>query len=202
MYQTHPLRETEARSQQAVRRTSSRVESAHGLEATASLALGDGQFKSFYKATAELTFTSLSQSATYLLAHVSENATGRGAPSLPGSPLASEPPAIKEDGHADAVWCTKWAKLPGGDGVVVTGSADHTIKLWCVLPSRLGSQPFVANGCSSIGIRQVEQSRPRLCDHQQLSASSDWTLIPHRRELSFWCPTRSIPSSVASAWTV
>ncbi|ORY90703.1 WD40-repeat-containing domain protein [Leucosporidium creatinivorum] len=69
-------------------------------------------------------------SATYLLAHVSENAAGRGAPSLPSSPRESEPPALKEDGHADAVWCTKWAKLPGGDGIVVTGSADHTIKLW------------------------------------------------------------------------
>ncbi|KAM0749776.1 WD40 repeat-like protein [Meredithblackwellia eburnea MCA 4105] len=67
-------------------------------------------------------------SATYLLAHKSQPAP-QGAPTTPASPNpnASIP---KESGHSDAIWCCKWAPLPGGETVVVTAGADHTIKTW------------------------------------------------------------------------
>lgn len=72
------------------------------------------------------------QSATYLLEHVSGPSRAGRAPSLPSTPTTSSPPLVStEDGHSDAIWCTKWAKLPGGDAAVVTASADHTVKLWC-----------------------------------------------------------------------
>ncbi|BGP45514.1 Ski complex subunit Rec14 [Rhodotorula kratochvilovae] len=37
---------------------------------------------------------------------------------------------MAKQGHSDAIWATKWAKRAGGGEVVVTGSADHSLKLW------------------------------------------------------------------------
>ncbi|TNY20074.1 WD40-repeat-containing domain protein [Rhodotorula diobovata] len=67
-------------------------------------------------------------SATYLLAAVSEP-----NPASTTLPLrATSPPSTPggEQGHADAIWSTKWATKAGGGEVVVTASADHTLKLW------------------------------------------------------------------------
>ncbi|GAA6006167.1 hypothetical protein JCM10207_000548 [Rhodosporidiobolus poonsookiae] len=66
-------------------------------------------------------------SATYLLSSVSDSAPLR-SPTSPTS--APGTPGAKEQGHSDAVWAAKWARLAGGGEVVVTGGADHSIKTW------------------------------------------------------------------------
>ena len=73
------------------------------------------------------------QSATYLLASVSE--PDPASTTLPGRSAALPSHAAGESGHADAIWSSKWAAKQGGGEVVVTGSADHTLKLWSVPPS-------------------------------------------------------------------
>ena len=70
------------------------------------------------------------QSATYLLASVSE--PDPASTTLPGRSAALPSHAAGEPGHADAIWSSKWAAKQGGGEVVVTGSADHTLKLWSV----------------------------------------------------------------------
>ncbi|GAA5929156.1 hypothetical protein JCM3775_006749 [Rhodotorula graminis] len=67
-------------------------------------------------------------SATYLLASVSE--PDPASTTLPGRSAAQPGHAGGERGHADAIWSSKWAATQGGGEVVVTGSADHTLKLW------------------------------------------------------------------------
>lgn len=77
------------------------------------------------------------QSATYLLDRVSEPAAT--ASTLP--PRTTSPPSTPgvEQGHSDAVWCAKWARTADGGQVVVTGSADHSLKLWCARSQEIDS---------------------------------------------------------------
>ncbi|KAK4051306.1 Ski complex subunit Rec14 [Microbotryomycetes sp. JL221] len=106
-------------------------------------------------------------SATFLLAHVSE-AGPSSSLSLPNSPSLSTPstPNLanndnvassttqQQQGHKDAIWCSKWAKLDNSDSVVVTGSADHTVKLWNPIN---GSQPQVTiRPPTSLGIVSLD----------------------------------------------
>ncbi|KAK4052127.1 Ski complex subunit Rec14 [Microbotryomycetes sp. JL201] len=105
-------------------------------------------------------------SATFLLAHISDAGPSSAlSDSAPGTPqlahanggstnVNSKSPSGVESGHTDAIWCSKWAKLTGTDSVVVTGSADHTIKLWN--PSNGSVPQTTIQPPSSLGIVSLD----------------------------------------------
>ncbi|GAA5850208.1 hypothetical protein JCM3766R1_006810 [Sporobolomyces carnicolor] len=74
-------------------------------------------------------------SATYLLDGVSRASPNSSVlphdatspPSTPGNGVRG---GRAGGGHSDAVWATRWCNTVRGDQVVVTASADHSLKLW------------------------------------------------------------------------
>ncbi|KAL8279858.1 hypothetical protein RQP46_007708 [Phenoliferia psychrophenolica] len=141
-------------------------------------------------------------SATYLLAHVSPAAP---APSSTAtSPTSATSSIPLESGHSDAIWCSKWATLPGGDGIVVTAGADHTIKTWnplsggkpmktlrpaaslgivglAVDPSPAGADFLVSGSIDSVlcrwNMNGIQEAR------KELGPSETWGLALHPRSL-------------------
>ncbi|KAM0787931.1 hypothetical protein ACM66B_006136 [Microbotryomycetes sp. NB124-2] len=106
-------------------------------------------------------------SATFVLAHISDAGPSSAlspsdsttSPQLPQGPLngldsLSRRGSGTSHGHTDAIWCSKWAKLAGTDSVVVTGSADHTIKLWN--PSNGSVPDTTIQPPSSLGIVSLD----------------------------------------------
>ncbi|GAA5895201.1 WD40 repeat domain-containing protein [Sporobolomyces salmoneus] len=70
-------------------------------------------------------------SATYLLEGVSPASSNSSVLPRDNNPTSPPPtPGGRSNGHSDAVWCTRWANRAQGGQVVLTGSADHTIKIW------------------------------------------------------------------------
>ncbi|GAA5959053.1 hypothetical protein JCM3765_006323 [Sporobolomyces pararoseus] len=70
-------------------------------------------------------------SATYLLDGVSAASSNSSILSSNSHPTSPPPtPNAATAGHSDAIWAVRWANRAQGGQVVVTGSADHTIKIW------------------------------------------------------------------------
>ncbi|GAA5870756.1 hypothetical protein JCM16303_001578 [Sporobolomyces ruberrimus] len=70
-------------------------------------------------------------SATYLLEGFSA-ASSNSTIIPPASNPTSPPPTPGRDskGHSDSVWAVRWANRAQGGQVVVSASADHTVKIW------------------------------------------------------------------------
>lgn len=70
-------------------------------------------------------------SATYLLDGVSAASSNSSVLPYNSNPTSPPPtPGGAANGHSDAIWAVRWANRAQGGQVVVTGSADHTIKIW------------------------------------------------------------------------
>ncbi|GAA6007866.1 hypothetical protein JCM11491_006517 [Sporobolomyces phaffii] len=136
-------------------------------------------------------------SATYLLDGVSAAAESSSV-LAPTSPPST--PARGAKGHSDAIWGIKWANRAGGGQVVVSASADHSLKIWnpaapsaparTVRPRKSlgivgldvdkdpnGAAFFVSNSIDSVVTRYaidgVEQART------QLGPAESWALSLH-----------------------
>ncbi|GAA5907371.1 hypothetical protein JCM8208_007167 [Rhodotorula glutinis] len=116
-------------------------------------------------------------SATYLLASVSE--PDPQSTTLPGRNAALPSHAAGEPGHADAIWSTKWAAKQGGGEVVVTGSADHTLKLWNpeapAAPTRTLRSPK-ALGVVAVDVDKHEQGASFLVSSTLDSVITRWSI--------------------------
>ncbi|GJN88070.1 hypothetical protein Rhopal_001026-T1 [Rhodotorula paludigena] len=116
-------------------------------------------------------------SATYLLDRVSEPAAT--ASTLP--PRTTSPPSTPgvEQGHSDAVWCAKWARTADGGQVVVTGSADHSLKLWNpespTQPTRT-LRPTKALGIVSLDVDKAESGASFVVANTLDSVITRWGL--------------------------
>lgn len=146
----------------------------------------------------------LAQSATYLLAAVSEP-----NPASTTLPLrATSPPSTPggEQGHADAIWSTKWATKAGGGEVVVTASADHTLKLWYAHHPALRVFGVCFRLTSTVRAGTRKHPPPRLAPsnlkrHSASSPSTSTRQRPAPRSSSAAPSTRSSPGGASMAPT-